>query len=84
MTKAKGITDSKSQEATPPGPAAPVFEIKSHLFDVKGACAHLHFSRGTLYREIADGRLKPVKIRGRTMITGAEIVRYIASLTSAA
>ena len=80
MTKAK----SKPQTVAPPEPAAPVFEIKSHLFDVKGACAHLHFSRGTLYREIADGRLKPVKVRGRTMITGTEIVRYIASLTAAA
>lgn len=36
-------------------------------------------SRSTVYREIADGRLRPTKTRGRTIIPRAEADRYAAA-----
>lgn len=36
-------------------------------------------SRRTLFREIKAGRLRVVKIRGRTFVTSREIEAYLAS-----
>lgn len=41
-------------------------------------------SRSTTYREIADGRLRPVRIRGRTIIPRAEADRRAAERASEA
>ncbi len=40
------------------------------------------FSRSGIYSEIKAGRLRAVKIGGRTFIAEAELVRYVAELSA--
>lgn len=47
---------------------------------VPGACARLGLSRSTLYLEIAAGRLRAVKVRGRTLITREDQAAWVKSL----
>jgi excisionase family DNA binding protein len=42
------------------------------------AAAAAGVSRGTLYNEIKSGRLKPTKIRRRTVILHAELLRWLS------
>ena len=47
---------------------------------IPAACARLGCSRSTIYLEIAAGRLKALKARGRTLITRAEQDRWLSAL----
>ena len=53
---------------------------------IPGACARLGIARSSLYIEISEGRLRAVKMRGRTLITVNEPYRkdaVVAFLKSA-
>lgn len=47
------------------------------LLTIREAGQLLKFSRTSVYREIDEGRLHVVKIRGSIRITRAELERYI-------
>ena len=55
--------------------AALTFE--HHVFSVSEAAEHLRISRSFLYRLFETGKIKPVKIGKRTIVTGAEIMRFL-------
>lgn len=52
--------------------------LTSHTrgWEVDEAAEILGFSRASIYREIADGKLRPIKRRGSTFIQHEELVRY--------
>jgi excisionase family DNA binding protein len=55
------------------------------LLRVEEAAATLGISRALLYRDLLQtGKLRVVKIAGRTLIPVAELERYVRELTSAA
>ena len=47
---------------------------------IPAACARLGIARSSLYIEIAEGRLRALKMRGRTLITLADQVAWLNSL----
>lgn len=51
----------------------------SPLLTVPEAAAHLRVSRRTLERLIADGRVRPVRIGRRVLVTERELAAYIAA-----
>ena len=51
-------------------------------FRIDDACRALGIGRTALYAQIAAGRLKAIKIAGRTLITRAEIERLIAEASA--
>jgi excisionase family DNA binding protein len=50
----------------------------SELLAIDKAAALVGVSRRTLYREIADGRLRVTKVRGSSFISTVELERYVA------
>jgi excisionase family DNA binding protein len=50
----------------------------SELRTINEAAARLRVSRATLYRLIAEKKIKLTKVRGSSFVTEAEIERYIA------
>lgn len=50
-----------------------------HRNTIEEAAAVLKVSIPTLYRRVAQGLLKTTKDGGRTFISGAELVRYMAA-----
>lgn len=52
------------------------------LHTIPGAVKRLSFSRSGVYSEIKAGRLRSVKVGGRTYIAEAELVRYVAELSA--
>ena len=48
------------------------------------ACHRMCLSRSALYREIADGRLRAKKIRGRTIISRVDQASWLDSLPAMA
>jgi excisionase family DNA binding protein len=48
------------------------------------ACHRLSVSRSALYREISSGKMRAVKVRGRTLITRADQVDWLDSLPTLA
>lgn len=55
-------------------------ELKSQVFTVEEAAQRLRVSRATLYRIAETNEIRISKIRGRSIITGGEIARYIKRL----
>lgn len=53
-------------------------------FTVTEASAHLRIGRTVFYRLVAEGKLRPIKIGGRTIVTGAELVRFRRAAEEAA
>jgi excisionase family DNA binding protein len=51
------------------------------LFKVSEAAEQLGLSRATVYKEIARGAIKPVKIGAATRLPAEELRRYVDSLT---
>lgn len=47
---------------------------------IPGACARLGISRSSAYVEIAQGRLRAVKARGRTLVTRVDQLEWLNSL----
>ena len=39
-------------------------------------CERFEMSRATFYREVADGNINPVKMRGKTVIPNTEVERW--------
>lgn len=51
-------------------------------FRVNDACRAIGLGRTALYALIADGKLKPIKVAGRTLIPRAEIERLITEASA--
>lgn len=51
------------------------------LYPVKEVLKILSISRTNLYSLIKDGKLKPVKLGGRTLFKESELTRFIESLS---
>lgn len=51
-------------------------------YRVNDACHALGIGRSTLYKLIAERKLKPITIGGRTLIPRSEIERLVASGSS--
>lgn len=49
---------------------------------VADACNSLSISRSSLYNMIRDGRLKSVKIAGRTLVLRSEIERLLSEVAN--
>lgn len=56
----------------------------SPLLTIEDVAARLQVSRRTVYRLIAEGRLRPIHVGRRTRFTEREVEAYIASLRRAA
>lgn len=50
------------------------------LFTVKEVLAKLKITRATLYRYMAQGKITPVKLGGRTMFKESDLDAFIQSL----
>ena len=57
----------------------PHFDLESTNFTTLEAARHLRVSRSFLYKLIAAGSLHSVKIGARTIITGRELIRFVAN-----
>lgn len=53
----------------------PLIPFECTALTVSEACAALRLSRGTLYKIIREGRLRPLKFGAATRIPGREILR---------
>ena len=53
------------------------------LFTVSETIQLLHISRGNLYRLIAEGKLKPIKLGKRTLFSEQELEAFIEKLKRA-
>ena len=51
---------------------------------IKDVVARTNLSRSTVYEELANGRLKSVKVGRRRLITESALVDYIEYLTATA
>jgi excisionase family DNA binding protein len=49
----------------------------SELLTIEETCDRLRVSRSTVYRLIAERQLKVVKVRRSTLVSAAEIERYV-------
>jgi excisionase family DNA binding protein len=58
------------------------FDFKYYQFTVTETAHHLRISRAFLYKLIAAGRIRPVKLGARTLISGAEIERLMNASAS--
>ena len=58
-------------------------DFARRVFSISEAGDHLRVSRSFVYKLIADKQLRPIKMGTRTLITGEEITRLIASKQSA-
>lgn len=67
-----------SASAQQPPSAAVLFKT------VRAFCQERSMSRATFYREVAAGKLKPVKRGRRTLVRASEAQRYDDSLPAAA
>jgi excisionase family DNA binding protein len=54
------------------------------LLTLDEAAARLRVSRRTVQRLIAEGRIRPVRIRRRVLVTPRELEAYLAGLHRAA
>jgi len=50
------------------------------LYTVEETLDLLRISRGTLYKQIRKGLLKPIKIENKTLFPESELTRFIESL----
>jgi excisionase family DNA binding protein len=59
-------------------------DFDRRVFNISESAAWLRVSRSYLYLLIAEKRIWPIKLGTRTLITGQEIGRFLASASSAA
>lgn len=58
-------------------------EVREKLaYRIADACHSLSISRSSLYNMIRDGRVKAVKIAGRTLILRSEIERLLSEVAN--
>jgi excisionase family DNA binding protein len=55
------------------------FAVAECVFSIPQAAAFLTVSRAFLYQLIARGSIKTVKIGGRTLVRGSELVLFLDS-----
>ena len=55
-------------------------DFEHRQFSVDEAAAHLRISRSLLYKFISYNAIRPVKLGGRTIISGAEISRFLKAV----
>src|SRR5262245_26200423 len=60
---------------------SPVSQMQPLLHAVPGAAKRLNVSETTVWRLVAEKELYPTYVRGRTMISEAELQRYVADAT---
>jgi excisionase family DNA binding protein len=58
-------------------------EVVPQLLPISVVCNRTAMSRSAIYREMASGRLKPIKIGKSVRVLEAELRRFIAALESA-
>lgn len=63
---------------TSPKSQAPGVPLIKRAYRVDEACASLGLGRSKLYQLIADGKLRSVRLAGRTVILATELDRFIA------
>lgn len=61
-----------------PTPALETTQPAARNYSVLEAAAFLRISRASIYRLIAEGRLKSLKIGRRSIILGADLARLVA------
>ena len=52
-------------------------DFSDRVFSAQESADHLRISRGFLYKLIAAGKLRPVKLGTRTIFTGKELARFL-------
>ncbi len=52
-------------------------DFSDRVFTAQEAADHLRISRGFLYKLIAAGKLRSVKLGTRTLFTGRELSRFV-------
>jgi excisionase family DNA binding protein len=62
--------DPESREAAPPDPEPLAYTIAQAL-------RLLSIGRSTFYREVWEGRLRVIHVRGRTLVRAEELRRYL-------
>lgn len=50
------------------------------LFSIADVCTKLSVHQNTIFNEINNGRLRPVKIGSRTLFPADELTRYVRQL----
>jgi excisionase family DNA binding protein len=65
---------------SPTDPETPPVKL---ALTVEETCEALTISRPTFYRLVRDGELKAIKIAGRTVVTTAELQRFLDTRLSA-
>lgn len=53
-------------------------------YTVRDFCAAVGIGRSKFYELVHDGKLRPVKLGAKTLVTAAEAERFISSLDEAA
>lgn len=53
-------------------------ELHSFAYTIKNSALRLQVSESMVWKLIADGRLRKIKIGRRTLISGAEIARLLS------
>jgi excisionase family DNA binding protein len=66
--------------APEPGGAAPAADVE-HAVTVAEAAERLGVSRARMRELFAEGRIRPVRIGGRTMVPSCELVRVLCDVT---
>jgi excisionase family DNA binding protein len=59
-------------------------DFQHKKFSIQEAADHLRISRAFVWKLIAQKRLRPLKIGARTILTGAEIERFLREENTAA
>ena len=58
-------------------------DFQHKVFTIAEAAQHLRVSRSFLYQLVAARRLRPIKVGARSLLTGAELGRFLADATNA-
>jgi excisionase family DNA binding protein len=58
-------------------------DFQHTVFTIAEAAQHLRVSRAFLYQLVAAKRLRPIKVGTRSLLTGAELGRFLSDATNA-
>lgn len=75
------MTTKRANAPEPAPPAeAPAEPTRPLLWDVPGAAQQLNISERHAWTLIAEGRLRALKVSGRTVVADHELERFVAEL----
>lgn len=80
QTLAERIADMLAAEMAAAAQPPPVSDSRPLAYGYEGAAQMTGLGVRTIRREVRAGRLKHVKVRGRVLITDAELRRYLAEM----